>query len=85
MFLIFGLGTKVQLLGLVSMACRVCGEVGSLQLVRETTRLSLFFIPLIRVRSRHALYCPNPTCGSRVTVSSDEARQLLSAGVASPY
>jgi hypothetical protein len=85
MFLIFGFGTKAYPLGWVVTACRVCGHRGTLLLVRQVTKLSLFFIPLIPVRTRHVLECQNPMCRSRVTVSGGEARRLLDAGVASPY
>ncbi len=85
MFLIFGFRTKAHPLGWVAMACRVCGQAGSLLLVREVTRLSLFFIPLIPLRSKHVVQCQNPMCGSREKVSSGEARRLLAAGVASSY
>lgn len=81
MFLIFGFRTKAQRLGLVSMTCRVCHQAGNLLLVREVTKLSVFFIPLLRVRSKHVVYCPNPICGARVTVGAGEARQLLATSV----
>jgi uncharacterized Zn finger protein len=62
-FLIFGFRTKAHPLGWVAMACRVCGQAGSLLLVREVTRLSLFFIPLIPVKpASHYLQCTN--CGT---------------------
>ena len=85
MFLIFGFGTKAYPLGWVAMVCRVCGHRGTLLLVREVTKLSLFFIPLIPVRTRHLVECQNPMCRSRVTVSGGEARRLLDAGVPSAY
>jgi hypothetical protein len=81
MFLIFGLRTKAQLLGLVSMACQVCGQIGSLQLIREATKFSLFFVPLVPIRTQYVLYCPNPACGARVKVAADQAHSLLAAGV----
>ena len=52
MFLIFGLSTKAELLGLVSFVCHVCGNAGPHQLVREKTRFSLFFVPLIPIRTQ---------------------------------
>ena len=63
MFLIFGLSTKAELLGLVSFVCQVCGNAGPHQLVREKTRFSLFFVPLIPIRTRNAVHCP--VCGAR--------------------
>ncbi len=85
MFLIFGFGTKTYPLGWVSMACHVCGHAGSLLLVRDVTKFSLFFIPLIPVRTRHVVECQNPMCRARFRVSGEEARRLLDAGVRSPY
>jgi hypothetical protein len=81
-FLIFGLRTKAEQLGMLAAACRVCGQVGSLLLVRETTKLSLFFIPLVPVRRRYVAHCTNPLCGNRTTVSRGEARRLLAGAAA---
>jgi hypothetical protein len=83
MFLIFGVRTKAKPLGRVSMACRVCRQTDNLLLVREVTKLSLFFIPLVPIRTKHAVHCTNPVCGARIEVSAGEARGLL-AGVGSP-
>ena len=58
MFVIFGLSTKAHRLGLVPAACRVCRTTGML-LVREATRLSLFFVPLVPIRTKHVLLCAN--------------------------
>ncbi len=85
MFLIFGFGTKAYPLGWVATVCQVCGHAGNLLLVREVTKLSLFFIPLIPVRTKHVLECQNPMCRSRVPVSGGEARRLLDARVGSTY
>jgi hypothetical protein len=84
-FLIFGLSTKAFPLGRVAMACHVCGQAGTLLLVREVTRFSLFFIPLIPIRTRHVVECQNPMCRSRTKISSGEAQRLLQAGVGSAY
>ncbi|RKR92166.1 hypothetical protein BDK92_6600 [Micromonospora pisi] len=82
MFLIFGWRTKAHHVGTVTATCRVCGRHGNLLVVREVTRLSLFFIPLIPVRTRHLLRCASPYCGAAVKVSATEARRLLDAGTA---
>jgi hypothetical protein len=84
-FLIFGFRTKAYPLGWVATVCSVCGQAGSLLLVREVTKFSLFFIPLIPVRIRHVVECQNPMCRSRTRVSGGEARRLLHAGVGSAY
>ena len=77
MFLIFGLRTRSERLGLVPTACRICGQSDTMLLVREITRFSLFFVPLFRVRTKHVLYCTNPLCGARTDVGAGEARRLL--------
>lgn len=83
MFLIFGLRTKAVLMGFVAGTCRVCGQVGSLSLVRESTKLSLFFIPLVPIRTKFVLHCTNPVCGARTAVGAGQARRLLAAGTGS--
>ena len=76
MFLIFGFKSKLDPLGWVSLVCRVCGQAGSLFLVREVTKFALFFIPLFPVRSRYVVECQNPYCRARTKIDSDEARRL---------
>ncbi len=84
-FLIFGFRTKAEPLGWVAMVCQVCGHTGNQLLVREVTKLSLFFIPLIPVRTKYVVECQNPMCRSRVKIGKAEARRLLDAGVGSTY
>ena len=82
-FLIFGFRTKAQGLGWVSAGCHVCGHAGNMMLVRESTKLSIFFIPLITVRSRDVLECP--VCRSHIRIDKSEARRLLDAGTRAGY
>jgi hypothetical protein len=79
-FLIFGFKSKLYPLGWVSLVCRVCGQAGSLFLVREVTKFALFFIPLFPVRSRHVVECQNPYCRARTKIDNDEARRLAVTG-----
>ena len=81
MFLIFGFRTKPVALGWVGAPCRVCGQTGSLLLIREVTRLSLFFVPLIKVRTRYVVECHNPMCRSVDRIGKHEAEQLMRGGV----
>lgn len=81
MLLIFGLRTKSYALGWVAAVCHVCGQGGSLLLIREVTKLSVFFVPLIPVRTRYALECQNPLCRSRHRVDKREADRLLAGGL----
>ncbi len=84
MFLIFGLRTKAQRLGPVPAACGVCRQTGTLVLDRLSTKLSLFFVPLVPVRTKHVVSCTNPMCGAGYDVGAGEARRLLAGGVGSP-
>lgn len=76
MLLIFGFRTRAYPLGWVAAVCGVCGRANSLMLVREVTKLSLFFIPLIPVRTRYAVECQNPACRSWTRIDKSEARRL---------
>ena len=63
MFLIFGFKTSERQVGSQVMTCEVCGMVAGQVLIRRSTRLSLFFIPLIPVKpASHYLQCTN--CGT---------------------
>ena len=63
MFLIFGVKTSERPVGSQVMTCEVCGMVAGQVLIRRSTRLSLFFIPLIPVKpASHYLQCTN--CGT---------------------
>lgn len=79
MFLIFGFRTRAERLGLVPGRCQVCGHSENLLLLREVTKFSLFFIPLIPVRRKYVAQCTNPMCGARFGVDADQARRLQSA------
>jgi hypothetical protein len=79
--LIFGFRTKAYPLGWVAAVCRVCGRTGTLMLIRETTKLSLFFVPLIPVRTKYVLECQHQACRSRTRIDRREAERLRAAGV----
>jgi hypothetical protein len=74
--LIFGFRTRAYALGWVAAVCHVCGRTGTLMLLREVTKLSLFFVPLIPVRTRYAVECQNPACRNGTRIGKDEARRL---------
>ncbi len=62
-FIIFGLKTSDRRVGSQVMICEICGVTAAQVLIRRSTRLSLFFIPLIPVKpARHYLQCSN--CGT---------------------
>jgi hypothetical protein len=62
-FIIFGLKTAERRIGSQVMTCEVCGALAAQILIRRSTKLSLFFIPLIPVKpAAHYLQCTN--CGT---------------------
>jgi hypothetical protein len=77
--LIFGFRTKDYPLGWVAALCHVCGRTGNLMLIREVTKLSLFFVPLIPVRTKYAVECQNPACRSRTRIDKRAAQRLQAA------
>lgn len=74
MLVIFGLSRKEWPLGLVAIACAVCGHPGPLSLARRRTRFTLFFVPVLPLRSRLETRCS--ACGTPRQISGDEARRL---------
>ncbi|MEU1887202.1 zinc-ribbon domain-containing protein [Micromonospora sp. WMMD987] len=74
MLLIFGLRTRVTRAGVVTAVCRHCGNQAAQVISRRVTKFSLFFVPLIPIRTRYAQQCS--FCGTEYAVSADEARRL---------
>ncbi|MEU7614625.1 zinc-ribbon domain-containing protein [Micromonospora rifamycinica] len=74
MFFIFGLRTKVTRSGVVTAVCRHCGNQAAQVISRRVTKFTLFFVPLIPVRTRYTQQCS--FCGTEDAVSADEARRL---------
>lgn len=74
MFFIFGLRTSVKRSGVVSSVCRNCGNLAAQVITRRSTKFSLFFIPLIPIRTRYVQQCS--FCGVEYAISKDEARRL---------
>ena len=52
MFFIFGLRTKVTRSGVVTEVCRNCGNQAAQVITRRSTKFSLFFVPLIPIRTQ---------------------------------
>ncbi|MEU5562161.1 zinc-ribbon domain-containing protein [Micromonospora musae] len=74
MFVIFGFRTKVDRLGVVSRVCRNCGNHAAQVITRRSTKFSLFFVPLIPVRTRYGQQCTY--CGAEYDLPKSEARGL---------
>ncbi|MDO3682826.1 zinc-ribbon domain-containing protein [Micromonospora sp. C28ISP2-4] len=74
MFFIFGLRTKVVRSGVVTEVCRNCGNQAAQVITRRVTKFSLFFIPLIPLRTRYTQQCT--FCGAQYDISRSEAERL---------
>ncbi|TDC38275.1 zinc-ribbon domain-containing protein [Micromonospora sp. 15K316] len=74
MFVIFGFRTKVDRLGVVSRVCRNCGNHAAQVITRRSTKFTLFFVPLIPVRTRYTQQCTY--CAAEYDLSKAEARRL---------
>ncbi|MEV0426519.1 zinc-ribbon domain-containing protein [Micromonospora sp. NPDC049836] len=74
MFFIFGLRTRVVRSGVVTEVCRNCGNQAAQVITRRATKFSLFFVPLIPVRTRWTKQCT--FCGAEFDVPRAEAERL---------
>lgn len=74
MLIIFGLSRREWPLGLVALVCGACGHPGPQSAVRRRTRFTVFFVPVLPLRSRVEARCP--MCGTTRRLSTDEARKL---------
>lgn len=74
MLVIFGLSRKERPLGLIALPCAMCGHPGPQPLVHRRTRFTLFFVPVLSLRSCFETRCP--VCGTPRQIERDEARRL---------
>ncbi|RKN49592.1 zinc-ribbon domain-containing protein [Micromonospora endolithica] len=74
MFFIFGLRTKVTRSGVVQQVCRNCGNHAAQVVTRRSTKFSLFFVPLIPIRTRYLQQCT--FCGAQYDVPKSAAQHL---------
>ncbi|RLP94944.1 zinc-ribbon domain-containing protein [Micromonospora sp. CV4] len=74
MFFIFGLRTKIDRSGVAQQVCRNCGNHAAQVITRRSTRFTLFFIPIIPIRTRYAQQCT--FCGAQYEISRSDAERL---------
>ncbi|MEV5763564.1 zinc-ribbon domain-containing protein [Micromonospora sp. NPDC052213] len=74
MFFIFGLRTKVSRSGVVRQVCRNCGNHAAQVITRRSTKFSLFFVPIIPIRTRYVQQCT--FCGAQYDLPRSEAERL---------
>ena len=74
MFLIWGTRRTQKALGQIAYGCPGCQRKTVYTAFAVETRLTIFFIPTLRLRKRHEIVCN--TCGRRLAAVDDLARQL---------
>jgi len=79
-FLIFGTRASDTLLTVVQFVCGVCGVHAAQRVVRRTTRLSLFFVPLVPLSRSYRNECVNCGAVTRLTAEQADRAQAWSAG-----
>lgn len=72
--IILGFRTSIRELAIVTLVCRVCGNLAAHQVSKRTTKFTLFFIPLFPVRTRYRARCG--VCGSEYGFSRAEAARV---------
>jgi zinc-ribbon family len=75
MFLIFGIKRMVRRLGTVFAMCGHCHSPAAQVIVRRSTWLSLFFIPVIPLGSKYISTCT--LCGSSTRIEKDQALHMV--------
>ncbi|GAB3799602.1 zinc-ribbon domain-containing protein [Micromonospora zhanjiangensis] len=78
MIILFGFRTSVHRLGVATFVCRNCGNAAGQVVSRRVTKFTLFFIPLIPVRTKYGTQCT--FCGAAYDISREEATRLTVAG-----
>jgi hypothetical protein len=69
--LIIGLGVTEALLSTLVFTCETCGNQAAHQLIKQSRKFSLFFIPLFSVGSKYLDTCT--ACGRVIEVSREQA------------
>jgi hypothetical protein len=69
--LIIGFGVREILLSTLVFTCETCRNHSAHQLVKQSRKFSLFFIPLFSVGSKYLDTCT--ACGRTVEISKDQA------------
>ncbi|WP_405149938.1 zinc ribbon domain-containing protein [Sphaerisporangium sp. NBC_01403] len=77
MLILFGFRTLIHRLGVLTGACRHCGNVAAQVLSKRVTKFTLFFIPLFPVRTKYETQCT--FCGASYDISRDQANTMAAS------
>jgi hypothetical protein len=76
--LLFGFKRIPEVLAVVTLVCRFCGNPAAQRIEEWTTKFTLFFVPLFTTRRRYTMQCSY--CATVSELGQDEAERLASAG-----
>jgi len=74
--LIVGMSMKTVLLALLTYVCERCGTTAPHEVTRQVRRITVFFIPLFPVSTKHRDTCT--ACGRVIDVSPEQAEWAVS-------
>jgi hypothetical protein len=74
-FLIFGTDLSEKVVNVVSFVCGFCGADAKQDVIKSSTRFTLFFIPLFSFGTRYRNQCTN--CGAEAALTAVQARNSL--------
>jgi hypothetical protein len=75
MFLLFGTRTSEAVINVVSFVCAYCNTMAEQHVVKRSTKVTLFFVPLIPISSSHVNVCTR--CGGSTTLTAAQVRHSL--------
>ncbi len=74
MIVLFGTRTYREVLAVVTLLCRYCGNSAAHRVEKLTTKFTLFFLPLFTVTRRYTVQCA--TCAETSRIDKNEAELL---------
>jgi hypothetical protein len=74
-FLLLGLRPVASVLLVVTFVCGHCGTAARQRIVREQQKITLFFVPLLSIRTRWSVECDH--CGRSTELSKQQAEHAL--------
>ena len=78
--IIFGTRRTVRQLAMVVLTCANCRRTVTNAVLKAVTRFTLFFVPLVPIRVRHATQCT--ACGFQQWIDREHAHQLVAHAAA---
>lgn len=75
MFLLFGTRATQAVINVVAFVCGYCGVHAQQRVLKRSTKLTLFFVPLFPISTSYMNQCTH--CGALTRITADQARHSL--------